>query len=315
MQQSHNSAAEINSTVSLLSGIEIHPQLKSVSQSVSSSMRGAPLGTRAFFCAAGARFFSNSPGSQVTSANRHPRFACYSHLDIFFCEKRMRVLLVEDDKALADGLLRTLRGSGGYAVDHAATGELALKAAAEEKFDLIVLDIGLPGISGFEVLDKLRANQYRGSILILTARDAESDRVKGLDLGADDYVTKPFSLPEFEARVRALIRRSQAIHTPVLSFGRLKLHTVAKRAQIDNEDIELTPREWSVLEYLLMHAGQVISKDQMLEALCSWDSSLTHNTIEVYVSRIRSKLEKAEINIRTVRGFGYMVEDPDGGPR
>lgn len=226
----------------------------------------------------------------------------------------MRVLLVEDDKALADGLLRTLRASG-YAVDHAASGELALKAAGEEKFDLIVLDIGLPGISGFEVLDKLRTSQYRGSILMLTARDAESDRVKGLDLGADDYVTKPFSLPEFEARVRALIRRSQAIHTPVLSFGRLKLDTVAKRAQIDGEDIELTPREWSVLEYLLMHAGQVISKDQMLEALCSWDSSLTHNTIEVYVSRIRSKLEKAEISIRTVRGFGYMVEDPDGRAR
>ncbi len=228
--------------------------------------------------------------------------------------KTMRVLLVEDDKALADGLLRTLRGSG-YAVDHAATGELALKAAGEEKFDLIVLDIGLPGISGFDVLHQLRTNQFRGSILMLTARDAEADRVKGLDLGADDYVSKPFSLPEFEARVRALIRRSQAIHAPVLSFGRLKLHTVAKRAQIDDEDIELTPREWSVLEYLLMHAGQVISKDQMLEALCSWDSSLTHNTIEVYVSRIRSKLEKAEIHIRTVRGFGYMVEDPDGCAR
>ena len=150
---------------------------------------------------------------------------------------------------------------------------------------------------------------------MLTARDAEADRIKGLDLGADDYVSKPFSLPEFEARVRALIRRSQNVHAPVLSFGRLKLDTVAKRAQIDNADIELTPREWSVLEYLLTHAGQVISKDQMLQALCSWDSSLTHNTIEVYVSRIRSKLEKAEINIRTVRGFGYMVEDPDGDSR
>ncbi len=223
-------------------------------------------------------------------------------------------MLVEDDKALADGLTRTLRGSG-YAVDHAPNGELALKAAGEENFDLIVLDIGLPGISGFDVLEQLRKNGHRGSILVLTARDSEIDRIKGLDLGADDYVSKPFSLPEFEARVRALIRRSQAVHAPVLSIGRLQLHTVAKRVQIDGEDIDLTPREWSVLEYLLTHAGQVISKDQMLQALCSWDSSLTHNTIEVYVSRIRAKLEKAEINIRTVRGFGYMVEDPDAGKR
>lgn len=225
----------------------------------------------------------------------------------------MRVLLVEDDSALADGLTRTLRASG-YAVDHASTGEIALRAAAEEKFDLIVLDIGLPGIDGFEVLERLRRSNQHGSIMMLTARDAEEDRVRGLDLGADDYVVKPFSLPELEARVRALIRRSQAVHSPVLNFGRLKLDTVAKRARIDGDDVELTPREWSVLEYLLTHAGQVISKDQMLQALCSWDASLTHNTIEVYVSRIRAKLEKADIGIRTVRGFGYLVEDPDAKP-
>lgn len=221
----------------------------------------------------------------------------------------MRVLLVEDDKALADGLLRTLRENG-YAVDHAPDGELALRAAAEEHYDLIVLDVSLPGIDGFEVLRQLRRNQHQGSILMLTARDAEQDRIKGLDLGADDYVTKPFSLPEFEARVRALIRRNRNERSPQLQIGRLSVDTVSRRACVGEEELELTPREWGVLEYLLTRAGQVVSKEQMLQALCSWDDSLTHNAIEVYISRLRAKLQSAGIRIRTVRGFGYVVEEP-----
>jgi two-component system OmpR family response regulator len=226
----------------------------------------------------------------------------------------MRVLIVEDDKALADWLLRTLRRSG-YAVDHAVTGELALRACTEEHYDLIVLDLSLPGIDGFEVLRQLRKNRESSSVLILTARDSEPDRVRGLDLGADDYVTKPFSLPEFEARVRALVRRSQAVRSPTLRLGTLTIDTTAHRAQIGGEDLDLTPREWGVLEYLLTRAGQVVSKEQMLQALCSWDDSLTHNAIEVYISRVRGKLQKAGIKIRTVRGFGYMVEDPDAPAR
>ncbi len=226
----------------------------------------------------------------------------------------MRVLIVEDDKALADGLMRTLRRSG-YAVDKSATGELALRACAEEHYDLIVLDINLPGIDGFEVLRQLRKDRQTGSILMLTARDAEPDRVRGLDLGADDYVSKPFSLPEFEARVRALIRRSQAVRSPKLRFGGLTIDSTARRAQIEGEELDLTPREWAVLEYLVTRSGQVISKEQMLQALCSWDDSLTHNAIEVYISRLRSKLHNAGIRIRTVRGFGYMVEDPDAPAR
>ena len=222
----------------------------------------------------------------------------------------MRVLLVEDDKALADGLMRTLRENG-YAVDHAPDGELALRAAAEEHYDLIVLDVSLPGIDGFEVLRQLRHNQHQGSILMLTARDAEQDRIKGLDLGADDYVTKPFSLPEFEARVRALIRRNRNERSPQLQIGRLSVDTVSRRACVGEEELELTPREWGVLEYLLTRAGQVVSKEQMLQALCSWDDSLTHNAIEVYISRLRAKLQSAGIRIRTVRGFGYEVEEPD----
>ena len=222
----------------------------------------------------------------------------------------MRVLIVEDDKALADGLMRTLRQSG-YAVDCAGTGELALRACAEEHYDLIVLDVSLPGIDGFEVLRQLRRSNHAGSILILTAHDAEPDRVRGLDLGADDYVTKPFSLPELEARVRALIRRSQAVKSPKLRFGDLTVDTAARRASIGSEPLDLTPREWVVLEYLLMRVGQVVSKEHMLQAMCSWDDSITHNAIEVYISRLRSKLQHAGIRIRTVRGFGYMVEDPD----
>ena len=221
----------------------------------------------------------------------------------------MRVLLVEDDKALADGLMRTMRENG-YAVDHAPDGELALRAANEEHYDLVVLDVSLPGIDGFEVLRQLRRNQHQGSILMLTARDAEQDRIKGLDLGADDYVTKPFSLPEFEARVRALIRRNRNERSPQLQIGRLSVDTVSRRACVGDEELELTPREWGVLEYLLTRAGQVVSKEQMLQALCSWDDSLTHNAIEVYISRLRAKLQSAGIRIRTVRGFGYVVEEP-----
>ncbi len=222
----------------------------------------------------------------------------------------MRVLIVEDDKALADGLIRTLRQSG-YAVDHAETGELALRACAEEHYDLVLLDLGLPGIDGFDVLRQLRRGSRAGSILILTADDAEADRVRGLDLGADDYVTKPFSLPELEARARALMRRSQAVKSPKLHFGRLTVDTVGRRASIGSDPLDLTPREWAALEYLLMRVGQVVSKEHMLQAMCSCDDSLTHNAIEVYISRLRSKLQDAGIRIRTVRGFGYMVEDPD----
>lgn len=221
----------------------------------------------------------------------------------------MRVLIVEDDKALADGLLRTLRQTG-YAVDHAASGELALRACAEEHYDLIVLDISLPGIDGFEVLKTLR-KQQGGSILILSAHDSESDRIRGLDLGADDYVAKPFSLPELEARIRALIRRSQTVRSPRMNFGQLSVDVAGRQARIGESNLELTPREWGVLEYLIMRTGQVVSKEQMLQALCSWDDSLTHNAIEVYISRLRSKLQSAGIRIRTVRGFGYMFEDPD----
>jgi two-component system OmpR family response regulator len=224
----------------------------------------------------------------------------------------MRILVVEDDEALADALTRILRDSG-YAVDHAGTGEIAVRACREEHYDLIVLDVGLPGIDGFEVLRQLRQARETGSIMMLTARDAEEDRVQGLDQGADDYVRKPFSLPEFEARVRALVRRGLAGRSTKLQFGKLTVDTAARRVWIGEENVDMTPREWAVLEYLLTRVGKVVSKEQMLQTLCSWDNTLTHNAIEVYISRLRTKLHAAGISIRTVRGFGYMIEDPGPG--
>ena len=224
-----------------------------------------------------------------------------------------RILVVDDDAGVRESLSALLTANG-YRVEVASDGREGARRALATTPDLVLTDLAMPGGDGFELIEALRR---RGAtpVIVLSVRGDEVDKVRALDLGADDYVTKPFSLPEFEARVRALIRRSQAVHSPVLSFGRLTLHTVSKRAQIDGEDVELTPREWGVLEYLLMRAGQVVSKEQMLQALCGWDASLTHNTIEVYVSRLRAKLQRADIRIRTVRGFGYMVDDPDAGSR
>lgn len=222
----------------------------------------------------------------------------------------MRILIVEDDATLADGLTRSL-SAGGYALDWADNGLKADAALAQEDYDLVILDIGLPGLNGLQVLRRLRHRGARTPVLILTARDATEDRVQGLDLGADDYLVKPFSLPELEARVRALIRRGHAASSPQLTHGSLTLDTIAKRAYLRGEPLELTPREWGVLEVLLLRVGHVVSKDQIVQALCSWDDGLTPNAVEVYISRLRAKLEGAGIKIRTVRGFGYLLMEPE----
>ena len=221
---------------------------------------------------------------------------------------RMRILIVEDDAALADGLARILRAEG-YAVDVAPRGELATHAAAGERFDLVILDVGLPDIDGFEVLRRLRADAQRMPVLLLTARDKVDDRVHGLDLGADDYMVKPFAMPELVARVRALIRRSQAQSGPRVAHGPLTLDVVARRAFLGNAPLELAAREWAVLEVLLARVERVVSKESIIQAVASWGDELSPNAIEVYVSRLRAKLEPAGIRIRTVRGFGYMLEE------
>jgi two-component system OmpR family response regulator len=222
----------------------------------------------------------------------------------------MRLLIVEDDAPLASGLSRILEAEG-HAVDVTSRGEQAVLAASRERFDLVILDIGLPQMDGFEVLRRLRASQADAPVpvLVLTARDAVDDRVRGLDLGADDYMVKPFAMPELTARVRALLRRSQAHHGPRMVHGPLTLDTVARRAFLRNEPLELAAREWAVLEVLLAKVEKIVSKESIIQAVAGWGDDLSPNAIEVYVSRLRAKLEPAGVRIRTVRGFGYMLEE------
>ena len=221
----------------------------------------------------------------------------------------MRILIVEDDPVLSDGLIRSLRGSD-YAVDSATDGAEADQILSTHGFDLVILDLGLPKLEGYEVLRRLRRRGSKTPVLILTALDTLEDRVKGLDLGADDYLTKPFDLPELEARVRALIRRGQSGGGSVLSHGALTLDTAGRRAQLGGEPLELSAREIGVLEVLMLRSGRVVNKDQLAEELYGWDEEVSVNAIEVYVHRLRRMRAPAGVNIRTIRGLGYLLEKP-----
>jgi two-component system, OmpR family, response regulator len=220
----------------------------------------------------------------------------------------MHVLLVEDDASLSDGIAKTLLGAG-HVVDARATGLEALEATRQERFDLMLLDIGLPGIDGYEVLRRLRTAEDLTPVLVLTARDQVGDRVHGLDLGADDYLAKPFAMAELGARVRALLRRAQAQASSCITHGPLTMDRAARRAYLCGERLDLTAREWAVLEVLLQKAAKIVSKESIIHWIASWDDELSLNAIEVYVSRLRAKLEPAGIRICTVRGFGYMLEE------
>ncbi len=221
----------------------------------------------------------------------------------------MRILIAEDDEVLADGLCNSMRHSG-YAVDCVKDGLAAkLILSGEQPFDLVILDLGLPRLDGFSVLRSLRDHNRQVPVIILTARDEEGDRVKGLDLGADDYMIKPFSLPELEARVRALIRRGQCGMNPVYACGKLTFDSVARRTMIDGVPLELTTREMSVLEALMMRSGWVVSKEQLLERLYSYSEEASNNAIEVYIHRLRKKVEPAGVTIRTIRGLGYVIDN------
>jgi DNA-binding response OmpR family regulator len=225
----------------------------------------------------------------------------------------MLVLLVEDDAVLADGLIRTLQGHG-MQVELARDGlqaDLLLQRNPSLAPGLTpavtVLDIGLPGIDGFEVVRRLRARGDTTPVLLLTARDAVEDRVRGLETGADDYLVKPFATPELVARIRALARRN-APKTTVLALGNLVFDSGARRARIGERALELSAREWAVLEYLLQQAGRVVSKQQIIDTIAPWGEDLTLNAVEVYVSRLRLKLDGAGLSLRTIRGFGYLLE-------
>jgi len=220
----------------------------------------------------------------------------------------MNVLLVEDDPILTDGLSRVLDAHG-FTVHTVSNGMDALSPRFNPA--VLVLDIGLPGIDGFEVLRRMRAAGNNTPVLLLTARDTIPDRVHGLELGADDYLVKPFATPELVARIRALIRRS-APQPQQLSLGGLTLDNATKRAEIDGRKIDLSQREWTVLEYLMQHASRVVSKQQIIDAVLPWGEDFTINAVEVYVSRIRLKIADSGVVIRTIRGFGYMLEKSDG---
>jgi two-component system OmpR family response regulator len=221
----------------------------------------------------------------------------------------MRILLVEDDRVLADALSRALVQSA-HAVDVVSTGEEADHALALGIYDLAILDIGLPGLSGLEVLQRLRARKAMTPVLMLTAFDTLADRVRGLDLGADDYLAKPFDLPELEARVRSLLRRSTQ-STPFLEHGPLRFDTVGRRVFYDKRPLDLSPRELAVLELLLLRAGRVVSKEQLVNHLYGWGDEVGDNAIEVNMYRLRKKLEPLGCEIRTVRGMGYLIDTHD----
>jgi DNA-binding response OmpR family regulator len=219
----------------------------------------------------------------------------------------MRVLIVEDDPLVGDAVRRALQAAG-FAADLVGSAESARSALQAESFDLAVVDIGLPRESGLRLLQGLRSRGKIVPVLMLTARDGLTDRVTALDLGADDYVTKPFQVPELVARCRALIRRANAVASTRVTFGNLEVDMAHREVSVGGERLSLTQREWAILECFVLNAGRLVSKDKLLSAIAGWTDELTPNAVEQYVSRLRSKLGTAA-EIRSVRGMGYRLDD------
>lgn len=216
----------------------------------------------------------------------------------------MRVLLVEDDRLLGDGIRAGLMQAG-FAVDWAKDGREAEIAVSGEPYDAVVLDLGLPRVPGMDVLRRTRTAKNPVPILILTARDTVDDRIAGLDAGADDYLVKPFDLGELQARLRALIRRARSQVEPVLAHGALRLDAAGRSATWEGRPVDLSAREFAILQELLLNAGRVLSKTQLEEKLYGWGEEIESNTVEVFVHHLRRKLSPGLI--RTVRGVGYMI--------
>ncbi len=220
----------------------------------------------------------------------------------------MRILLAEDDRFLADGLSLVLK-DGGYAVDIASTGTDADIALNGTPYDLLILDLGLPKLDGIELLKRLRNRGQYLPVLILTARDRLEDRVSGLDLGANDYMTKPFELPELEARIRALLRKDQWSNKTDVSFGPLTFNTVNRTATIGGTILDLSGRELAILEIMMQRIGRIVSKEHITDLLSDWDAEVTHNAIGIAVHRVRKKIEPYGLTIRALRGLGYRIEE------
>ncbi len=220
----------------------------------------------------------------------------------------MRILLVEDDALLADGL-REVFASNAFLMDHLTRAEPALTATALTQYDLLVVDLGLPDMDGLEMVRRLRARGDKVPILILTARDALEDRLRGLNGGADDYLIKPFAMLELIARAQALLRRSQSNAQSAISLGPLMMDIAMHEAKLGAMPLLLTGREWNVLLALLLATPRVMSKNKLTDSLSRWDKEITPNAVEIYVSRLRGKLQGCGILIRTIRGIGYRLEE------
>ncbi|WP_159983723.1 MULTISPECIES: response regulator transcription factor [unclassified Novosphingobium] len=219
----------------------------------------------------------------------------------------MRILIVEDDERLARGMEASMSASG-FAVDVVDRGEDALDVLASENYNAVILDLGLPDIDGLEVLQSLRAGGNATPVLILTARDGVSDRIAGLDRGADDYLSKPFHPRELESRVRALIRRSQGTADPVLRVGELSLDRSTRVVELGRCTLDLRRREMAVLETLMGRPGKVVTKQCLNSEVFNFADAVAPNALEVYVGRLRRKLMPGGPTIRTIRGLGYMLE-------
>lgn len=223
----------------------------------------------------------------------------------------MRILVVEDSAVLARGLSDVLRGSG-YAVDVVSDGTAAIAVLATERFDVVVLDLNLPDMDGLDVLRSLRARQSGTSVIVLSARGELDDRVRGLDLGADDYMTKPFDVDELEARIRMLLRRQAGLKSTTVAIGDVVLDLSTRSFSANGVQVDIPARERSLLETLFMRSGKIVTKQAIMESLAGFDEDLSANAIEQYVSRLRKRLGPYGLTVRTARGIGYYVERTGG---
>ena len=219
----------------------------------------------------------------------------------------MRILLVEDNAALADGLVQLLAGAG-PAVDHVDDGASAEALIAAERFDLVILDLNLPQMDGLEVLKRMRTRRDPAAVMILTARGTPEERVRGLDLGADDYMVKPFEITEFEARVRSLLRRQAGLRVAEVTIGGVMLDLTARRFLAEGQPMDLPAREHALLELLFMRAGKVVPKETIMQSMTSLEDTLSDNAIEQYASRLRRRLAPHGVQLRTARGIGYYID-------